>query len=137
MKYISFVNLIFCLALVWLPLTVPHASNNASAAAVIQATARVVPSLGLSAAPDKSPNARNIEAVDLSLWMTESDNLQLQVEADGRPLNFRLTAEESAVSARPVLARHRRRGQIRQVLQIDPLPDNVDTCTITIVDPTT
>ena len=135
MKRTTPVNLLIFVTLVWLPLVSAYSGSGGSASAVIQATARVVPSLGVSNATDKRPMVENSEGVDLSLWMTESDNLQVQVEADGRRLNFRMMADESTLASPTVLDRHRYRAQVRQLLQIDTLPLDAHACTITIVDP--
>jgi hypothetical protein len=136
MKQITFVNTLILAFLVWLPSASTPAAGKASVSATIQATARVVPSQGIAVSLDEKPSSENHTSPDLNLWLTESEDLQVQVEADGRPIAFRLTRDEVDISEMSVLDRHRCQGLSQQRLQLEPSVSSADSCTITIVNPT-
>ncbi len=123
------------LMLSWLSISVAR-NTTGSVSASIQATARVVSSLGVAAIPAELPSTELCAGDDWWLWMSDGDNLQIQVEADGRILGSQVLNDESAPADVSVLERHRRNGLIRHRLRIDFLPAGTDTCTVTIVNPT-
>ena len=136
MKRITLVNFLLCTALGWLPGTSAHAAAKTPVSATIQATARVVPSQGISSASVEVPTPCDHGTTDLCLWLTESNALQVQVEADGQPVDFRLTSDNVDGRELSVLDRHRRPGQVQRRLQLDPIAGGADSCTITLVNPT-
>ncbi len=81
-----------------------------------------------------SPGAS--ESDDWRLWISDRDNLQIQVEADGQALGSRVLDDEFDQSEVPALERHRHNGLTRHRLEIDSLPAGVASCTVTIVNPT-
>jgi len=124
---------ILAIVLSLLSLSVSAAEGKAGSVSVaIQATARVVPSQGLAVAPIEMEMPKNRDKGVWWLWISDSEDIQIQIKADGQLVNGQMSVDESDLNELLILERHRYKGLIRHRLQIDSLPSG-GTCTVTIV----
>ena len=135
MKIRTSKNLSVLAALLMLSSLAGYASDRpaASVSASIQATARVVASQGIAASRSDVSFSTASDHHDRWLWITEDENLQVQVMADGLEVESCLVESENEQAGLTALARHRYHGLVRRQLQVDSLPMDISCCTITVV----
>ncbi len=128
---------IVCLATAFLLLSFSDsaAKRAGSASASIQATARVVPSQGIAVSPVEVALPDEGSENDWWLWIPDNEDLQISIEADGRPVESQLLTDDRGLTGRSALERHRHNGLIPHRLSFDSLPEGTATCTVTLTNP--
>ena len=109
--------------------------RQGSVSASIQATARVVPSLGLAVSPIEISTPELEDDHDWWLWISDNEDLQVQVQTDGLRGTAPVLIDASDLSDLSILERHRHNGLKRHRLQIGSPAEGVTTFTVTIVNP--